>query len=186
MLGACDFNFKLLNIHNVCNNIYYPNINSKMLYGAHANYYSLNGAKYIFKKKCKNLSFFDKNYNDIFDYFKYTSCICYPNLVVSDITTTNLHHEYILLSNIEKNYYINCFDNFNFNDYNFIYLDLIIKNKNYNFQHNETYEYYISILINNYFNKNYERCELKKRLVMDFFTMEDIYFIKNFQIMQNL
>ena len=184
-LGACDFDFKLINVSGVKNNLYRPQLKSTKTYGAHANYYSINGAKYMYNQLISNFTFFDKNYHHIFNHFKDTSYICYPNLVVSDISTTNLNHEYDLLSNVEQNYYLNCFDTFNFTDYNFIYLDLILKNKNYKLNENEKYEFYVSKILNNYFNTENERNEIKNRLVMDFFTIKDIIFINNFKLQMN-
>ena len=180
-LGACDFDFKLINACGVENNLYRPQSRATMVYGAHANYYSFNGAKYVYNQQISNFTFFDKNYHHIFNHFKDTSYICYPNLVVSDISTTNLNHEYQLLSKIENNYYLNCFDTFQFTDYNFIYLDLIIKNKHYKWNKNENYEIYISKLIDNYFNNEKERNEIKRRIVMDFFNIKDVFFISHFR-----
>jgi GR25 family glycosyltransferase involved in LPS biosynthesis len=145
LLGACDFSFKNLNCKNVVDGLYVPHHDSKMVFGAHANYYSLKGATHMFKETLENFSFFDKHYMNIFDFFKNTSFICFPNLVVTDISTTNLQHKYTLFSRLEESYYLNCFNNdFNFNDYNFIYLILFInapklKLKKYNTSCNYKY-----------------------------------------------
>ena len=69
-MGACDFDFFDINYKNVKNGLYQPCLkNSKRCYGAHANYYSLNGAKYIFKLKSLFFSFFDNNFSNIFKHF---------------------------------------------------------------------------------------------------------------------
>jgi len=174
ILGACDFSFSSINKHNLENDLYVPSNSSVKVYGAHANFYSLNGAKKMFDIKINNVSFFDKDYHIMFDFFKNTSYICYPNLVVSDISTTNLQHDYPFFSIQENNYYNKCFVNFDFKEYNFIYLNLIMKNKNIQIEPNDTYETYISkIIYFTFLNKNQTK-KIKNRMVMDFFTIKDL------------
>jgi GR25 family glycosyltransferase involved in LPS biosynthesis len=174
ILGACDFSFSSINKHNVENDLYVPSNSYVKVYGAHANFYSLNGAKKMFDIKIINVSFFDKDYHIMFDFFKNTSYICYPNLVVSDISTTNLQHDYPFFSIQENNYYNKCFVDFDFKEYNFIYLNLIMKNKNIQIEPNDTYETYISkIIYFTFLNKNQTK-KIKNRMVMDFFTIKDL------------
>jgi hypothetical protein len=174
ILGACDFSFSSINKHNVENDLYVPSNSYVKVYGAHANFYSLNGAKKMFDIKISNVSFFDKDYHIMFDFFKNTSYICYPNLVVSDISTTNLQHDYPFFSIQENNYYNKCFVDFDFKEYNFIYLNLIMKNKNIQIEPNDTYETYISkIIYFTFLNKNQTK-KIKNRMVMDFFTIKDL------------
>jgi GR25 family glycosyltransferase involved in LPS biosynthesis len=159
--------------------IYRPHENSVKVYGAHAIYYSLNGAKAMYETKMTNdISFFDKDFMPIFDKFETSSFICYPNLVISDISTSNLQHAYGFFSKSEELYYINCFDRFNFNDYNVIYLDIILKNKGVKIRPDDTYESFMTRLIKNQFSSNKERETIKNRLVLDFFTMLDLEKIK--------
>ena len=101
--------------------MYRPSENSNNLYGAHANYYSLKGAKAMFKIRTSEISFFDKEYMLMFKHFKNSSFICYPNLVISNISSSTLNHNREILSTLEHEYYRKCFVNFNFNMYNFIY-----------------------------------------------------------------
>ena len=75
---------------------------------------------------------------------------------------------------MEKYYYNRCFIDFEFKQYNFIYLDIIIKNKSVNITDHEDYESFIKKIIQNIFDKEWERKEIQNRLVMDFFTIEDI------------
>jgi hypothetical protein len=75
--------------------------------------------------KLKQFAFFDYNFNKVFSYFKNTSFICYPNLVVTEITTSDINHNYELFSKKERLFYSKCFVNFNFNHYHFIYLNLL-------------------------------------------------------------
>jgi hypothetical protein len=62
----------------------------------------------------RNISFFDKEYMLMFDYYKDTSYICYPNLCVSNITDSSLNHKREILSDLELQYYKKCFISFNF------------------------------------------------------------------------
>lgn len=155
-------------------NMYRPHINAKRVYGAHANYYSLEGAKKMFSLESDNISFFDKCNSSMFESFKNTSFICYPNLVVTDISTSSLNHNYPFFSKSEELYYINCFDNFIFTDYNFIYLDIILKHKGVEIDENDTYESFMTRLIGYQFSNQKEREILKNRQVLDFFTVRDL------------
>uniref|UniRef100_A0A6C0LHF3 Glycosyl transferase family 25 domain-containing protein n=1 Tax=viral metagenome TaxID=1070528 RepID=A0A6C0LHF3_9ZZZZ len=159
-------------------NMYRPDQNAVKVYGAHANYYSLHGAKVMFESKRDNISFFDKSYLLMFDTFENTSFICYPNLVVSDISTSNLNHSYPFLSKSEDSYYKRCFDNFQFTDYNFIYLDIILKHKSVNIREDDSVESYITRLIKYQFQSVTERELIKNRHVFDFFTIRDLEKIK--------
>jgi GR25 family glycosyltransferase involved in LPS biosynthesis len=172
LLGACDFNFSQHNYKNIKNNIYNPTIFDK-LYGAHANYYSFEGAKKMFELKTQTISFFDNNYNEIFESFKTTSAICYPNLVVSDISTSDLGHSYKFLSLTESYYYDKCFKNFKFNNYNFIYLN-ILRNSEINYNLFKNYEDYINNVLYNFFYNTEKVKTLKNRLELLFFTIDDI------------
>ena len=173
LLGAHDFNFSTKNYKNVKNNLYRPTENGgNKLYGAHANYYSLKGAKRMFEIRATEVSFFDKEYMLMFDYYKDTSGICCPNLCVANITDSTLNHKREILSNTEYDYYANCFINFNFKNYNFFYANLLFRD--INITENDDYESYMEKCLYNYFH-DYETINIiKKRLNMDFFTIKDI------------
>jgi GR25 family glycosyltransferase involved in LPS biosynthesis len=183
LLGACDFSFSKININNVNNKgLYRPNPLSSKVYGAHAIYYSLVGAQKMFNYINENIYFIDRNFHCIFDYFPETSFICYPNLIVSDISTTNIGHNYPFFSNKEKNYYLDCFKNFQFTDYHFFYLSFFnnLNSQSLNILEIDNYEIFIDKLINILFPIKEEQNILKKRLVYDFFTMNDLKFLLNF------
>jgi len=158
-------------------NLYRPHENSVKVYGAHANYYSLKGARAMYHMKNIHISFFDKDYMQMFDKFD-NAFICYPNLVVTDISTSNIRNNYCFFSKAEELYYINCFDKFSFTDYNFIYLDIILKHKGVKIKENDTYETYMNRLIKYQFSNNKERDTIKNRIVMDFFTIQELEKIK--------
>ena len=69
-------------------------------------------------------------FSDIFQKFNKSAFVCYPNIVLTEFSTTNLHHDYTLTEK-EDLYYNNCFIDLCFQDYNFIYLGLFIKNKEF-------------------------------------------------------
>ena len=172
LLGACDFNFASNNYKAVKSGQYYPSSFSK-LYGAHSNYYSLAGAKKMFEIKTNNFSFFDKDYNLIFNEFNNSSAVCYPNLVACDISKSDINHTYKLLSLTEKYYYDKCFDKFSFKHYNFIYINLL-KNSEINYNKFDNYEKYIDCVLYNYFYDEEKIQLIKNRLDVNFFNMEDI------------
>jgi GR25 family glycosyltransferase involved in LPS biosynthesis len=206
LLGAHDFNFSKSNYKNVKNKLYRPNENTNNLYGAHANYYSLKGAKAMFKIRTSEISFFDKEYMLMFKHFKDTSYVCYPNLVVSNVTSSTLNHKREILSQNEYEYYNKCFIKFTFNNYNFIYLNLIVKNLLIQFMNSNnitldsstntpTKEHqilnlagckideshdYESFIDNCLYHKFYDLSKInmiKKRFVVDFFTLYDMKMI---------
>lgn len=183
LLGACDFSFSRINFEFVnSNGLYRPHPSSLKVYGAHAIFYSLQGAKKMFEYINENIYFIDRNFHFIFDYFPTTSFICYPNLIVSDISTTNIGHSYPFFSENEKNYYLDCFRDFKFNDYNFFYLALFtnINSLSLSIFEIENYEIFINKLIKLQFPKTEQQIILKKRLSCDFFTMNDLKMFLNF------
>lgn len=176
LLGAHDFQFSKRNFKAVDKDkmIYYPHENSEQLYGAHANYYSLRGATRMFRIRISELSFFDKEYMLMFNHFKDTSAICYPNLVVTNMTTSSLNHERNALSNAEYEYYKKCFIDFDFKQYNFIYINMLDKQLIYKCK---TFEKYVETCLYYLFHDFDKIDKIKNRFVMDFFTLKDIMFI---------
>ena len=174
LLGACDFSFSSTNYKNVVDGLYRPDPNSIKVYGAHAIYYSLLGAQKMFEYTYQNIYFFDRNFHVLFEYFPETSFICYPNLVVSDISTTNLNHYYPFFSESEKSYYSNCFQFFSFEDYAFIYLSIFENHLKIPISSNDTYESYYTKLIELTFKDKSQQEEIKKRSVLNFFNVKDL------------
>lgn len=174
LLGCHDFNFSNLNYNNVKEQLYRPDVNKfneyNNLYGAHANLYSLKGAKRMFHIRISQIDFFDKEYMLMFNHFP-NAYICYPNLVVTNITESNLGHERQLCSYVEHDYYNKCFINFNFNKYNFVYVNLLNHIKT--IYSNDTYETITERYLNDCISDEHVST-VKQRLVMDFFTVNDI------------
>ena len=176
MLGACDFSFSKIHKAYVTNGVYQMDRRAKRVYGAHAIYYSLAGAAKMFETKTRNgsITFFDNNYYEMFSFFPSSAYICYPNLVVADLSTSNLNHHFPFLSGAEENYYSQCFCDFSFQDYNFIYLDLLIKSPSISFEVSENYSSCIRKLLYYYFYNTEKALAIKSRMVMNFFTVADL------------
>jgi len=170
MLGAHDYNFSKEHFKNVKNNLYRPNNNCRKLYGAHANFYSLNGAKRMFYIRATNLSFFDNEYNLLFDSMP-NSYICCPNLAISNISESKINHEKSFFSKAEIGYYCLCFLNINLKDYNVLYLNLLdlklLKN-------HDTLESFVDRCLLSKFNDNNKANIIKQRFSLDFFTIKDV------------
>ena len=180
-MGACDFDFTHTNYKNVVNHLYQPCLNSKRCYGAHANYYSLNGAKYVFKLKSLFFSFFDNNFSNVFKHFNTTAFITYPNLFVTELSTSNINHQYHFYSSYETHFYSNCFTNFKFQDYRFLYLSMIRQLVDYYERNKITTEIdktnIFQLLYNTLDNipiEQEKKVSLIKRIDLDFFTCKDI------------
>jgi GR25 family glycosyltransferase involved in LPS biosynthesis len=170
LLGAQDQMFSTINHKHVHKGLYKPEKSCTQLYGAHANYYSLNGAQAQYDIRTTSISFFDKEYGILFNHFK-ESYVCYPNLAVADITSSALNHTRPITEDMESEYYNRCFLHFNFNHYNFLYVNLLnnpvlTKSDNYKtFTENYLYECF----------HDFNKIDIvKNRLVMNFFTLDDI------------
>jgi GR25 family glycosyltransferase involved in LPS biosynthesis len=176
LLGAHDFSFVNVNHVNVHNSLYRPSIKGKYnLYGAHANYYSLKGARRMFEIRVSEISFFDKEYLLMFDYYKDSSFICYPNLCVSNITASTINHAREILTDLEYKYYKSCFINFNFKDYHFIYINLLTPS--IRVTESDNYESFMEKCLYYYFHDKDRITAVKNRLTIDFFTLKDLLYI---------
>jgi GR25 family glycosyltransferase involved in LPS biosynthesis len=178
LLGACDYHFSEINHKNIHNNLYRPNTNYNEVYGAHAIYYSLKGAEYMFNNKLNEFAFFDYDFNKVFLYFDNTSFICYPNLVVTELTTSDNNHDFELFTEKENMFYSKCFVNFNFTDYNFFYLNLLDSFYINDFSDFKEYLYNLfKIKYNEKYKKYFE--QLKKRIDFNLFSWDEIKEICN-------
>jgi GR25 family glycosyltransferase involved in LPS biosynthesis len=175
LLGSQDYHFSSINYKNVDTEkgLYYPNTSKMRLYGAHANYYSLEGAKRKFLIRTSLLSFFDKEYNLMFEHFKKSSFICYPNLVVTNMSMSSINHTREFFSADEFKFYKNCYVNFNFSDYNFIYINILKKEIEID-EEKDTYETYVTRCLYQYFYDFGQMSLIKNRMVLDFFNIEDV------------
>ena len=176
MLGACDFNIKKnLRINDNVNNqleLYRPSENSL---GGHANLYSIEFAKIFLKQKLNRFTSYDMDYKLLYKNKSLNIQICNPNLVVCELSTTNLNHDFSFFNAIlEEKYYSDCFINFNYHDYYFIYLNIIQKciDNNIIIENHINYNEFIKNICNTY-TINIKN-KMEKRLCYDFFNLNDI------------
>jgi GR25 family glycosyltransferase involved in LPS biosynthesis len=126
MLGAVDFNYDYNKqfIKSATNDmcIYKPN---RQALGAHANIYSNSFAKKLYKYKITNkIVEFDVDFK--FFYNKNNIYICTPNLIVCELSTTNLNHNFGYNFLRFKKYIKQIFpDKFTYKDYKYITIDFI-------------------------------------------------------------
>lgn len=170
MFGAHDYNFSKEHYKNVKNNLYKPNAQCRNLYGAHANFYSINGARRMFYIRATNLSFFDNEYNLLFDSLP-NSYICYPNLALANVSDSRIGHEKQILSQTEIGYYSLCFININLNNYNIMYINLLDLNL---FKKNDTVGSFVERCLLHKLNDYNKVNIVKKRFTLDFFSIEDL------------
>jgi len=179
MLGASDFHFNKLNSRHIDTNInaYKPQLETKSLYGTYSILYSNCGLKEVFITRLKTPTFFDDKLIQFIYKFNNTFYVLYPNLVVSDFSTTDINHKFWITSEaLEKYYYKCCFDaNFNFIEYNFIYLkllELITINESISYEKNILETLFI------FFRNNTKKInKIKNRLVYNFFSISDLKYI---------
>jgi hypothetical protein len=126
LLGAHDYNFNKYHLKQVDtqNGLYKPMADCRNLFGAHANYYSKIGAQHMFNIRATNLSFFDNEYNLMFNFLP-NAFICYPNLALANVSKSSINHAKPFFTQAEIGYYHLCFGEINFNNYNLLYLDLL-------------------------------------------------------------
>jgi len=180
-LGSSDFSFSILNSKLVNNNIYIPDDKSKKFFGAFSICYTKNIIKNIFKFQiskgyCNYDEYMIKWKNEV-DNKLY---VCWPNLVIPDLSTTNLEHNFWFDNEKIYSNYINfCYGNsIDWTSYNILYLILlsyIILDKNISYKEN---------IINGILN--YVKGDInKKNIIMkhinfDFFSNFDLeYILKN-------
>jgi GR25 family glycosyltransferase involved in LPS biosynthesis len=175
MLGGTDFELKnnIVNMNNN-NDLYFPQDN---VLGAFANVYSLNFAKHLYDYKIRitKISEFDKEYYLFYNDFKIG--VCYPNIVIVELSTTNIDH---VFSPDKKPFYDEYIEkcymgNLNYINYNYISIDFVkfvFENKLLN-QCND----YIDI-VNLYINSNYKyllnKNKIEYMLVNSDYTIEDL------------
>lgn len=180
-LGASDFNFRRINysLVNRDKHIYHPHTDSTLLRGNFSIFYSSKGYLEVFNNRLINPTFIDNNLIQFSKSFSDTFCVCYPNIVIADLSTTNLEHNFWLTNKIKEDYYYkNCYNGFvNFSDYNYVCIKLFsncVINRDLTYKNNQR-----NILCK-FFKKLKEKPFiqiLKERLVSDFLTIHDLIYI---------
>jgi GR25 family glycosyltransferase involved in LPS biosynthesis len=119
-LGSHDFNLR----HNLNGNneshVYKP---SKLALGAFANIYNYYFAKLLFKEKLHNVAEFDIDFENY--YRRYDIGICYPNIVTTELSTTNIQHNFSIFDHGSRRYLNTCFINFSYEQYFFIWITFL-------------------------------------------------------------
>lgn len=179
MLGACDFNLnnnKQL-IHTHFNNLYIYKPNRQAL-GAHANIYSISFAKTFYEFKMKTPIFeFDADFKKF--YQKNNIYICIPNLVICELSTTNLNHKFGYNSLEYNNYIKKVFPKeFTYKDYKYITIDFINYVKSYyDSNHNFTLNYIIDEYIKFLNVDEIVKTNLSENLLFSGYSVEDIQYM---------
>lgn len=181
LLGASDFNFSKINYRlvNRHKHIYHPHITSDLLRGNFSIFYSLNACLEVFNNRLINPTFIDDNLIQFSKFFSNTFCVCYPNIVIADLSTTNIAHNFWLTNKIKEDYYYKkCYKGFiNFNNYNYVCIKLF---SNCVINKDLTYEDNLTNILYKFFKKPTEKLSfkiLKERLAFDFLTLHDLLYI---------
>ena len=170
LLGASHFSRQLYYFE-IKDSVYKPIKRHGNLLGSFGNLYTNKFAKKLYELRKKNIVYFDYNLYEIFNMTE-TSGICHPNLVLTDVSQSNINHNFNIF---EDGYYDKCYDNLNFNDYHFIYLDLFYKWCLCDYKDFETPKKALIYLLANYLNNNSEFIKIHiKRLDWDLFTLQEI------------
>ena len=88
MLGACDFHIRA-NVKTIDNGIYFPVAN---VCGSHASFYALKFAKKLLAHKLDNFGSFDTNFAPLYETNRVG--VCFPNLVICELSTTSIQHNF--------------------------------------------------------------------------------------------
>lgn len=188
MLGALDFNSRD-NLTQLNGKYYVPN---KIVLGASANVYTIEFAKKIYNYKINNcIEEFDL---DFYKFYKTNKIkICYPNLIINEMSTSNLNHNFNFKSNsVLFNKYLNYYlkeQKININDYNFITLEFIdycinninkLKEENLIITKELLIEKYIESILSDNNIKNIDNIlSHKVNLMNNDYNIDDIYNIIN-------
>tara|TARA_B110000971_G_C20039092_1_gene516412 strand:+ start:2104 stop:3072 length:969 start_codon:yes stop_codon:yes gene_type:complete len=127
-LGCCDFNLKRNIISKPTSpfSIYSPKY---LALGAYGNIYNLDFAKLFFYEKICSFKEFDTTFDNYYE--KYNIGICYPNLLTTELSTSDLGHNYSLFKNNKSKFNYNnyftsmCFFDFNYNSYDFLWIEFV-------------------------------------------------------------
>ena len=125
MLGSIDFK---INVHtttvlNKEENIYYPKTN---VLGAHANMYSVEFAKEFFNYKINTTDVLEFDFDYARFMSKYKIGVLFPNLVICELSTTNINHNFSPVNSLLFARYKKCFTHkFTYNDYEYMIITFI-------------------------------------------------------------
>jgi GR25 family glycosyltransferase involved in LPS biosynthesis len=145
LLGASDFNFKKnLQYLDDTKKVYFPKF---LVCGAHANLYKLDFAVIFYQYLLQQtvVSNFDSYFKLFYD--KYKIAVCFSNLIICELTTTNIDHNYSYLYPCNNKIYLSyCFPKkFDLRKYNYIPIHFIMfaNNKINIYEFNKLFDMYI-------------------------------------------
>jgi GR25 family glycosyltransferase involved in LPS biosynthesis len=188
MLGASDYHFNKTNCRRVHPTLstYCPEINHTGILGCHAIYFSQEAYSHIFSERLKHPTFMDDRIVQFLNYFSNSFSICYPNLLLPEMSTTNLsHHIWITNHKKEKYYFKKCLHpSFSFQNYHYLYLDIFhcCQTNNHFIKINQSFEQNIKNILALYFKNNLYYLEIiQQRLRYDFFSVDDLLCFLSFK-----
>jgi len=174
MFGASDFNYNYNKQHIIFKSdnltLYKPFARAL---GAHANLYTTSFAKKLYNYKISNkIQEFDEDFNKF--YGRHSNIyICNPNLVVCELSTTNLNHYFGFGSKNFERYITSIFDEcFSYKDYNYITINFINYAKQ--MQENLSLKNLVELYINTINEDNNYKDMIYDSLLCSNFTIEDI------------
>ena len=181
MLGACDFKFASTHFFYMNHaairaqmkmpaGTYVPTHN---VFGGHANLYSRRFARAFFHHKIQRLNGYDGDYSVL--YKTHRVCVCYPNLVLCELSTSHLQHHYgFLTPKAEDRYYASCFKELQFQDYPFLYIDVLKKmRENRHWIRESTTLAELLDRVLPLYSPDVQ-AKLRARVDTDFFTLDDV------------
>lgn len=184
MLGALDYYYSSTHCHNVLAHVpaYQPKQYKRIL-GAHANLYTPQSAYTWLQRKRDYPESIDYGYDTLFT--AYRGYICAPNLICTEMSTSNLNHFGFLYN--EQHYKL-CFTRVHLKDYHYLFLQCFMystslplhMNKDTTDEIIEEQNQVKAILADlyaNYVGNRKYPMDYLHEMDVDFFTLEDIVFL---------
>lgn len=180
-LGASDFNFDKINHKFTTENsfVYKPDVGSKYLRGTFSILYSYKACLEVFNNRLFKATFIDDNLIQFIHSFSNSFYICHPNIVIADLSTTNIEHNFSIENKIKETYYYKkCYNSsINFYDYNYIYVKLLQNININNIDNKLSYKNNIQKLLRLFFRKQEDIDIIEERFSYNFFTETDLIYI---------
>ena len=174
ILGVSDFDFYKDNSR-FYGNVYTTDINNQ-IYGSYGICYSKRGYNNIFQNRLIKPNIIDNKLLHLYKTSNTTYCICFPNLLTTDWTTTNLNHSFGVNDQCLHNIYLKrCYkNNFDYTQYNTLFLFIL---KNECIDKFKSFRDNIDKCLENCLPSNYDF--IKDKIAYDYFTTDDIVFMLN-------
>ena len=180
MLGASDFDFykKKYKLTANCSNIYRPDSQNSQLRGTFAIYYSQKGFTDFFHLRLAEPTFIDRKLNHLGNLFGETFAVSLPNMVVADLSTSNIEHSFWITREFkEKMYQRKCFnDAFDFKQYHFLFLQLFTNTNGVSIDFAKSPVDNMMVFLKRFFRKrDIDKMHvIKNRISTEFFSNDDL------------